>query len=60
MCMVERSSVVGSNPTRGSSFFFGKLTGLGVLCCFALLFVGPCLLLPSFLLHLSNMYIHVG
>ena len=31
--------VVGSNPTRGSSFFFGKVTALGVLCCFALLFV---------------------
>ena len=26
-------------PTRGSSFFFGKVTALGVLCCFALLFV---------------------
>ena len=32
-------SVVGSSPTRGSSFFFGKVTALGVLCCFALLFV---------------------
>ena len=39
-----------SNPTRGSSFFFGKVTGLGV-CCVAL----PCCLfdlayffLPSF------------
>ena len=51
-------SVVGSSPTRGSSFFLGKVTALGVLCCFAL-FV--CLtLLASFFLpsHLSfkNMY----
>ena len=42
-------SVVGLNPTRGSSFFFRNMTALGVLCCFALLFVWPCLLLPSFL-----------
>ena len=28
-----------SSPTRGSSFFFGKVTALGVLCCSALLFV---------------------
>ena len=28
-----------SSPTRGSSFFLGKVTALGVLCCFALLFV---------------------
>ena len=46
-------------PTRGSSFFLGKVTALGVMCCFAL-FV--CLtLLASFFLpsHLSfkNMYI---
>ena len=44
---------VGSSPTRGSSFFLGKVTALGVLCCFAL-FV--CLtLLASFFLpsHLS-------
>ena len=51
-------SVVGSSPTRGSSFFLGKVTALGVLCCSAL-FV--CLtLLASFFLpsHLSfkNMY----
>ena len=32
-------SVVGLSPTRGSSFFLGKVTALGVLCCFALLFV---------------------
>ena len=46
-------SVVGSSPTRSSSFFLGKVTALGVLCCFAL-FV--CLtLLASFFLpsHLS-------
>ena len=41
---------MGSSPTRGSSFFLGKVTALGVLCCFALLFVSPCLLLSSFLL----------
>ena len=51
---------MGSSPTRGSSIFLGKVTALGVLCCFAL-FV--CLtLLASFFLpsHLSfkNMYIH--
>ena len=51
---------MGSSPTRGSSFFLGKVTALGVLCCFAL-FV--CLtLLASFFLpsHLSfkNMYVH--
>ena len=49
---------MGSSPTRGSSFFLGKVTALGVLCCFAL-FV--CLtLLASFFFpsHLSfkNMY----
>ena len=53
---------MGSSPTRGSSFFLGKVTALGVLCCFAL-FV--CLtLLASFFLpsHLSfkNMYIHTS
>ena len=26
-------------PTRGRSFSLGKVTALGVLCCFALLFV---------------------
>ena len=30
---------LGSSPTRGSSFYFGKVTALGVLCCFAMLFV---------------------
>ena len=30
-----------------------KLTALDVLCCFALLFVRPCLRLSFFLLHLS-------
>ena len=59
-CTCTCVCVVGSSPTRGSSFFLGKVTALGVLCCFAL-FV--CLtLLASFFLpsHLSfkNMYIH--
>ena len=47
-----------SSPTRGSSFFSGKVTALGVLCCFAL-FV--CLtLLASFFLpsHLSLKHVH--
>ena len=30
--------VVGSNPTRGSQFFFEKMTVLGELCCVALPF----------------------
>ena len=52
---------MGSSHTRGSSFFLGKVTALGVLCCFAL-FV--CLtLLASFFLpsHLSfkNMYMYI-
>ena len=56
--IVHVYSVVGSSPTC-SSFFLGKVTALGLLCCFAL-FV--CLtLLASFFLpsHLSfkNMYI---
>ena len=56
---VEYKSVVGSSPTRGSSFFLGKVTALGVLCCFAL-FV--CLTLLAFFFlpsHLSfkNMYV---
>ena len=49
---------MGSSPTRGSSFSLGKVTALGVLCCFAL-FV--CLiLLASFFLpsHLSLKYVH--
>ena len=42
---------MGSSPTRGSSFFLGKVTALGVLCCFTL-FV--CLtLLASFLVATS-------
>ena len=52
--------VVGSSPTRSSSFFLGKVTALGVLCCFAL-FVCLTLLVSFFLpSHLSfkNMYIH--
>ena len=48
---------MGSSPTRGSSFFLGKVTALGVLCCFAL-FV--CLtLLTSFFLP-SHLYIYNG
>ena len=58
LCIYTCTCVVGSSPTRGSSFFLGKVTALGVLCSFAL-FV--CLtLLASFFLpsHLSfkNMY----
>ena len=41
---------MGSSPIRGSSFFIGKVTALGVLCCFAL-FV--CLTLFAFFFHLS-------
>ena len=44
---------MGSSPTRGSSFFLGKVTALGVLCCFALfvcLFDLASFFLPS---HLS-------
>ena len=52
--------VEGSSPTRGSSFFLGKVTALqlGVLCCFAL-FVCLTLLATSFLpshLSLKNVY----
>ena len=36
-----------SHP-RQLIFHFGKVTALGVLCFFALLFVWPCLLLSSF------------
>ena len=32
-------SVVGLSPTRGSSLFLGKVTALGELCWFALLFI---------------------
>ena len=46
------SSSFSLNPTRGSSFFLGKVIALGVLCCFAL-FV--CLtLLASFFLPSSS------
>ena len=58
MCMVkcmsahlrETGDQVYIYTTRGSSFFFGNVTALGVLCCFALLFVW---LLSSYLLLLS-------
>ena len=36
---------MGLSPTRGSSFFLGKVTALGVLCC---LFDLACFFLPSF------------
>ena len=43
---------------RGSSFFLGKVTALGVLCCFAL-FVCLTLLASSFLpSHLSFKYMY--
>ena len=41
---------MGSNPTRGSSFFLRKVTALDVVCCFAL-FV--CLTLLASFFHLS-------
>ena len=37
--LLEMCIRVRSSPTRGSLFFSGKVTALGVLCCFALLFV---------------------
>ena len=43
---------MGLNPTRGSSFFSGIVTALGVLCCFNLqccLFNLASFFLPSFL-----------
>ena len=36
---IRAEKEVMKNPTRGSSFFFVKVTALGVLCGFALLFV---------------------
>ena len=50
-------------PTRGSSFFLGKVTALGVLCCFALLVVYLTLLASFFfpsasLIKTCTMYIH--
>ena len=60
------SGAVGSSPIRGSSFFQGKVTTLGVLCCFALfvcLFDLACFFLSFFLLisHLKtyNYYVLV-
>ena len=53
-------SVVGSSPTRGSSFLLGKVTALGVLCCFALficLFDLACFFLLS---HLSLKHVCPG
>ena len=52
--------VVGSSPTQCSSFFLGKVTTLGVLCCFTLLFVClfdlACFFLSSFSSFINNMY----
>ena len=45
-------------PTRGSSFFLGRVTALGVLCCFAL-FVRLTLLASFFHLSFKNMYIDI-
>ena len=38
------------NMYKHTQFSYIFISALGVLCCFALLFVWPCLLLPSFLL----------
>ena len=60
MYNVHVDSVVGSSPTRGSSFFLGKVTALSVLCCFALfvcLFDLACFFLSSFSSLIKNMYI---
>ena len=63
LCLEYRVSwvrVVGSSPTWGSSFFLGKVTALGVLCCFALfvcLFDLASFFLPSHL-PFKNMYIY--
>ena len=35
-CIGEGKWKDNRSPTRGSSFFLGKVTALGVLCCFAL------------------------
>ena len=51
LCLECRVSWGGTNPRQ--LIFLRKVTALGVLCCFALLFVWPCLLPSSFLLHLS-------
>ena len=56
---VSRVFVFGLSPTL--SFFFGKVTALGILCYFALILV--CLSLLASFFHpsssLINMYIHV-
>ena len=39
LCLECRVSWVRVPPEAASSFFLGKVTALGVLCCFALLFV---------------------
>ena len=52
-------SVMGSSPTRGSSFFLGKLTALGcaVLLCLVCLFDLACFFLSSFSSLIKNMCI---
>ena len=58
---VFQKTCIYIRPTRGSSFFLGKVTALGVLCCFAL-FVCLTLLASFFLpshLSLKKMYIHM-
>ena len=50
---------MGSSPTRGSSFFLGKVTAL--VCCVALpcLFVCPSFFLSSFSSLIINMYMYM-
>ena len=49
---------MGLNPTRGSSFFFGKVAALGVLSCFALYGLA-CFFLPSFYMYIY-MYMYIS
>ena len=46
----RQSNIACTNVHEAAHFSFGKVTVLGVLCCFAL---WPCLLLSSLLFHLS-------
>ena len=50
---------MGSSPTRGSSFSLGKVTALGVLCCFALIVVCLTLLASFFLPSLTCVYNYI-
>ena len=45
-------SVMGSNPTRGSSFFLALVYCVALPCC---LYDPTCFILPSFLAYLINM-----